>query len=94
MLITLVMYVLSGKSTGRPIACHCHSWRLKIGAMANPSAGRVNAATATAPAPLAARFINRRRVTVSPSNAPGMFRSAVYFDFVSLRRSGKAPRAS
>ena len=75
---------MSVKSAGRPIACQVHCWRLKIGAIANPSAGSVNAAAATAPAPLAARFINRRRVTVSPSNAPGMPRSSVYFDFVSL----------
>ena len=67
-----------------PIACQVHGWRLKIGAIANPSAGSVNAAAATPPTPFAPRTISRRRVTVSPSNAPGMFRSSVYFDFVSL----------
>ena len=33
----------------------------------------------TPPTPLAQMFMNVRRVTVSPSNAPGIFRSAVYF---------------
>src|SRR5579884_992527 len=89
--ITLVMYVLSGKSEVGPIACQLHDWRLKIGAIANPSAGRVNAAAAMPPTPLAHRFMNARRVTVSPSKAPGMFRSMVYFDLVCLRRSGTAP---
>ena len=37
--------MLSGKSAGVPTACHTNGWRLKIGAIANPSAGRVNAAT-------------------------------------------------
>src|SRR6516164_2499450 len=53
---------------------------LKIGPIANASAGSVNAPTATAPATLALPVMNRRRVTVSPSNAPGIIRSAVYLD--------------
>src|SRR5438445_7570912 len=81
--MTLVMYVLAGKSTGLPTGCHSHGACLKIGAMAKPSAGSANAAVATAPAPFAARFMKRRRVTVSPSYEPGMFRPSVYFDFVS-----------
>src|SRR5690242_17990064 len=61
---------------------------LNTGARAKPRAGRVNAAAATAPAPLAVPTMNRRRVTVSPSNAPGIFRSAVYFESLGLRRLG------
>ncbi len=38
--------------------------------------------------------MNRRRVTVSPSNAPGMSRSAVYLDLASLCRSGTCASAS
>src|SRR3954469_22989791 len=50
-----------------------------------PRAGSVNEAAATAPAPCAVSVMKRRRVTVSPSKAPGISRSAVYFDFGSLR---------
>src|SRR3954451_13351226 len=59
---------------------------------AKPSAGSRNAEAATAPAPCTVRVINRRRVTVSPSNAPGMFRSAVYLDCGCVLR-GSATRA-
>ena len=51
-----------------------------IGPIANASAGSVKAPTATTPARLALPVMNRRRVTVSPSNAPGIDRSAVYLD--------------
>ena len=44
---------------------------------------------ATAPAVCVVSVMNRRRVTVSPSKAPGMLRSAVYLDCGSLRVSGK-----
>src|SRR6185312_13780046 len=57
-----------------------------------PSAGRTKAAVATAPAPFAVTTMKRRRVTVSPSKAPGMFRSAVYFDFGSLRADATTRR--
>ncbi|MFL5831531.1 MAG: hypothetical protein ACJ76X_16565 [Solirubrobacteraceae bacterium] len=85
---TLVVYVLLGKSDGAPIGCHSNGTRLNSGPSANPSAGSVKAATVIAPAPLTARPIRRRRVTVSPSNAPGMLRSAVYLGLASLWRSG------
>src|SRR5271167_1700109 len=58
---------------------------LKIGPIAKPSAGSTKAAVATAPAPLAVTVMNLRRVTVSPSNAPGMPRSSVYLDFCFAR---------
>src|SRR3954449_11685139 len=57
---------------------------------AKPSAGSAKAETATAPAPWTVSVMNRRRVTVSPSKAPGMFRSAVYLDLGVWRRSGMA----
>ena len=38
--------------------------------------------------------ITRRRVTVSPSNAPGMRRSVVYFDFFSGGVSAMGGRAA
>src|SRR3954451_14109235 len=52
---------------------------------AKPRTGSVNDIAATAPAPWATPVIRRRRVTVSPSKAPGMFRSTVYLDFGVLR---------
>src|SRR3954452_2779763 len=55
---------------------------------AKPSAGSRKADAATAPAPCTVRVINRRRVTVSPSKAPGMLRSAVYLDCDCWRGSG------
>ncbi len=52
-----------------------------------PSAGSVNAAAATPPAAWAVPVMKRRRVTVSPSNEPGIFASAVVLGFF-LRSSG------
>src|SRR4051794_41756169 len=57
---------------------------------ANASAGSVKAIAAAAPAPCAVSVIIRRRVIVSPSKAPGMLRSAVYFGFGCRRGSGTA----
>src|SRR3954471_19987118 len=54
---------------------------------AKPSAGSRNAEAATAPAACVVSVIIRRRVTVSPSKAPGMLRSAVYLDCGCLRGS-------
>src|SRR3954452_16087329 len=51
-------------------------------------AGRANAPAAMAPAPWVMPVMKRRRVTVSPSNAPGIWRSAVYFDLVWRRSFG------
>src|ERR1700743_210339 len=48
--------------------------------MANARAGSVVAASAMAPAALAVPLMKRRRVIVSPSNAPGTWRSVVYLD--------------
>ena len=67
-----------------PSAPRCFS---NTGPKAMPSAGSVNAAVATAPAPWVVIVMNRRRVTVSPSNEPGIFASAVVFGFF-LRSSG------
>src|SRR5436305_9587849 len=77
-----------GKSDGGPMGCQAICEVLNTGARAKPSAGSVNAAAATAPAPFAAPTMNRRRVTVSPSYAPGMLRSAVYLESLGLRRLG------
>ena len=78
--ITLVLYVVWVKSSGGPIGCQSKGTRLNSGPSAKPSAGSVNAAAATRPLPCVTTFMNRRRVTVSPSNAPGICRSAVYLD--------------
>src|SRR5437764_10597541 len=77
-----------GKSDGGPTACQDIFSVLNTGASANASAGSVNAAAATPPTPFAAPTINRLRVIVSPSNAPGMLRSSVYLDLSARRRSG------
>ncbi len=53
---------------------------LKIGPIAKPSAGSVKDIAATAPAAWAEPVMKRRRVTVSPSYAPGMLRSRVYLE--------------
>ena len=53
---------------------------LNIGPTAKASAGSVKAPAAIAPAVWAEPVMNRRRVIVSPSNAPGIRRSAVYLD--------------
>src|SRR3954451_18633041 len=52
-----------------------------MGPRAKPSAGSPKAALAIPPAARAPPLNSARRVTVSPSYAPGMPRSAVYFDF-------------
>src|SRR4051794_121416 len=65
--------------------CLCSS---KIGPAAKPTAGRTIAAVAVIPAMWTVPVMKRRRVTVSPGNAPGIRRSDVYFDLVFLR-SGK-----
>jgi hypothetical protein len=80
--------VASGKSDGVPIGCQEKGSRLNSGPNAKPTTGKMNAAAATAPAPLVASSMNRRRDTVSPSNAPGMFRSTVYLGLPSRCRSG------
>ena len=59
----------------------------KSGPSAKPSAGSANIAEATPPAVRATPVMNERRVTVSPSNAPGQPRSAVNFDFGGLAAS-------
>src|SRR3954451_24398845 len=56
---------------------------------ANPRAGRRKAEAATIPAPCAVSVMNLRRVTVSPSKATGMLRSAVYLLLGSLRPSAR-----
>src|SRR4051794_21156287 len=56
--------------------------------IAKPIAGSRMAAVAMAPPAWTVRVMNRRRVTVSPSKAPGMFRSAVYLEMGCLRDSG------
>ena len=81
--------MLSGKSLGGPIGCQANCVWWNTGASAKPSAGSVKVATAIKPAPCAVRFMKFRRVTVSPSNAPGMSRSDVYLDFGGLCLSGK-----
>src|SRR5438874_6231110 len=83
--MTFGMYVLSGNSPGRPTAFHGWSTFSKTGPRAKASAGRTKADAATAPATFADPTMKRRRVTVSPSYAPGISRSAVYFDLGSLR---------
>jgi hypothetical protein len=62
--------------------------RSNTGATAKPSAGSVKAAAAIAPAPFAVAFMNRRRVIVSPSKAPGICASSVYRGRRRRRRSG------
>src|SRR5580765_5840444 len=70
------------------MSCHGTLCFLKIGPSAKPMAGRAKAPAAMAPAVCAVPVMKRRRVTVSPSKAPGMFRSVVYFDLVLRRSSG------
>src|SRR3712207_5479876 len=57
------------------------SVRSNIGPSAKPSAGSAKAAEAMPPAASAPPVNSPRRVTVSPSYAPGMPRSTVYGDF-------------
>src|SRR5258705_6946420 len=58
-------------SASAPSGCHVVGRRLKTGPRAKPRAGNAAAAAAMAPAPWAAPVMRRRRVTVSPANAPG-----------------------
>src|SRR5215218_1341191 len=91
--MTRGMYVSSGKSSGGPIGFHSTGGRSNSAEpAANPSAGRAKADTAIAPAPWAVAVMKRRRVTVSPSKAPGMPRSAVYLLLGSLRPSAMGGR--
>src|SRR4051812_37102793 len=83
--MTFGMYVVSLKSPVGPTACQGCSCFSNSGPSAKPSAGSTKAAVATAPVTLTAPVMKRRRVIVSPSNAPGMPRSAVYLDLASLR---------
>ena len=63
---------MSGKSSGGPIGVQMTGARSKIAEpAAKPSAGSTTAAVATAPAVWTVPTMKRRRVTVSPSNAPG-----------------------
>jgi hypothetical protein len=66
--------------SGTPMSSQKCGGCLKIGPIAKPSAGSVKEAAAIAPAVWAVPVMKRRRVTVSPSKAPGIIRSAVYFD--------------
>src|SRR4051812_38518715 len=83
--MTFGMYVVSLKSPVGPTACQGCSCFSNSGPSAKPSAGRTNAAVATAPVTWTVPVMKRRRVIVSPSNAPGMPRSAVYLNLASLR---------
>src|SRR3954453_13579728 len=56
--------------------------------IAKPIAGSRIAAVAIAPPAWTVSVMKRRRVTVSPSKAPGIFRSAVYLERGCLRDSG------
>src|SRR6202142_756553 len=71
--------------SGGPIGCQGSESFLKIGPIANARVGRVKPIAISAPAPCAVPVMKRRRVTVSPSKAPGMPRSAVYLDLLGLR---------
>src|SRR3954451_1115459 len=76
----------STKSSGAPTASQWTGGRSNTAEpIANPSAGSANADAATAPAPCTVSVMNRRRLTVSPSKAPGMLRSAVYLEGGCLR---------
>src|SRR5277367_6828175 len=77
-----------GKMSGGPTGCHPSETLLKIGPIAKARAGSVNPIVISAPALCTVPVMNRRRVTVSPSNAPGMPRSAVYLDLLGLRVGG------
>src|SRR5687767_7446117 len=88
MVITLGTYSDSPKSASLPTGFHlscvvCSN----IGATANPSAGSPKAALATPPTVSALSSMKRRRVTVSPSKAAGMPRSAAYGDLLVGLRS-------
>ena len=79
--------------SGGPTVCQPSESFLKIGPIANASAGSAKPIVISAPAPCAVPVMKRRRVTVSPSKAPGMPRSAVYLDLLGLRvGANDAPR--
>src|SRR3954454_650962 len=81
-------YVSSGNSSTEPTSCQRTGVFSNSGPSAKPMAGSRNAEAATAPAAWVVPVMNRRRVTVSPSNAPGIPRSDVYLDF--WRRRGSS----
>src|SRR5579871_5957956 len=66
--------------SGGPTGCQGSETLSKIGPTANATAGSAIPIVNSAPAPCAVPVMNRRRVTVSPSKAPGIPRSAVYLD--------------
>ena len=61
------------------------SYFSNTGPSAKPSVGSKIADVATAPATWTVPVMKRRRVTVSPSKAPGISRSTVYLDLGTLR---------
>src|SRR5471032_3124246 len=71
--------------SGVPTVCQGSESLEKIGQIANATAGSAKPIVASAPAPCTVPVMNRRRVTVSPSKAPGIPRSAVYLDLLGLR---------
>src|SRR5450755_4868657 len=71
--------------SGVPTVCQGSDTLEKIGPIANASAGSAKPIVISAPAPCTVPVMNRRRVTVSPSKAPGIPRSAVYLDLLGLR---------
>src|SRR3954452_733276 len=79
------MYVLSGKSAIGPTASQRRSTLSNIGPIAKPSAGSVKAAVAIAPPVWTVAVMNRRRVSVSPANAPGTCSSEVRRGFFDVR---------
>src|ERR1700722_54577 len=74
-----------GKMSGGPTGCQSSETLVKIGPIAKASAGSVKPIVISAPALCTVPVMNRRRVIVSPSNAPGMPRSAVDLDLLGLR---------
>src|ERR1700730_3089207 len=71
--------------SGVPTVCQGSESLEKIGPSENASAGSAMPIVNSAPAPCTVPVMNRRRVTVSPSKAPGIPRSAVYLDLLGLR---------
>src|SRR5215211_2116561 len=87
-------YVSFGMSASGPTSFQAWSTSLKTGPSAKASVGSTNAAVARPPKRCTVPPMARRRVIVSPSNAPGMRRSAVYFDFFSGGVSAMGGRAA
>src|SRR5579863_8953995 len=71
--------------SGVPTVCQGSESFLKIGPIAKATAGSEAPITTSAPPACAVPVMNRRRVTVSPSKAPGIPRSAVYLDLLGGR---------